>query len=300
MSRKGIYILTKSISHYAVILLLILTVCACSNVQVNHHEDKKAPAQEHSNPQQVKADYRPDLFPEQVTIPFGESWLQPIEASAPPAGAKLIRSFALPHSEAEILVYSSTDSSTDLTGYLKGKKSQWKLGHISTTNENRLSISNLDFVTGEASGVAIEVPFGSIGAKNGLVVYQQNTDSWKVIDFQGHGAISMDLDNDSIPEWVGNQTDWVPPALEIHRWNPEFSRFESTVIQWDPSLFPDAVSDTPSYSSLFEEEGKRFIEIGNDVAYAFFTYDRGILKKYHPADTRGRVLEMQLSRRHNH
>ena len=108
----------------------------------------------------------------------------------------------------------------------------------------------------------------------------------------------MDLDNDGVPEWVGNMTDWVPPAVEIHRWVAEYDRFESTVIQWDRSLFPDAPIEEIFYSSLFVEEGKHFIEIGNKDGYAFFTFDHGFLKKYKPADTRSRVWEMQMARHH--
>jgi hypothetical protein len=154
----------------------------------------------------------------------------------------------------------------------------------------------LDFLNGEVSGAAIEIPFGSIGAKNGLLIYHSDTDLWNVVDFQGHMAIPLDLDNDGVLEWVGNQTDWVPPALEIHRWAAVSDRFESTVLQWN-SLFPDTDNEEPSYSFLFKENGQHLIQIGRNDAYAFFTFDQGVLKQYRPADTRDRVLEMQIGRR---
>ncbi|WP_307443102.1 hypothetical protein [Paenibacillus sp. V4I3] len=170
---------------------------------------------------------------------------------------------------------------------------------MSGFNEKQSSINPLNFLNGGVSGAAIEIPIGTIGAKNVLLIYHHNTDSWNVVDFQGHPVIPMDLDSDGVPEWVGNQTDWVPPALEIDRWVAEYDRFETTVLQWDSSLFPDTANEEASYSSLFVEEGKHFIEIGNNDAYAFFTYNNGFLKQYRPADTRSRVLEMQMARQHH-
>ncbi|UQZ83843.1 hypothetical protein SK3146_03050 [Paenibacillus konkukensis] len=248
--------------------------------------------------QPAQAAYRPDLFPEQAAIPFGESIMHPLEPASSPSGAKLIQSFPLADTKAEIRIYSDTDASSNLTGYLKGLQTEWKLGSLSAAAPGQVRITPLNWIAGEWTGAEIASTSDSAAAKKRLAVYHQPTDSWKVIDFQGHGAMAADLDGDGVTEWVGNQTDWVPPAVEIHRWNQERGRFESTVVQLDPGLFPDMAGDTPSYSSLFEEEGKAFIEIGDDDAYAFFTYDRGMLKKYRPADTRDRVLEMQMKRSH--
>ncbi|TDF89716.1 hypothetical protein [Paenibacillus piri] len=282
------------IQRTGIMLLIMLGTLACSNDQVIHQHSMTTGSSELSDRRPV---YRPDLFPETKVIPFDESLGQPLESGAPPAGAKLVKSFALPRSEAEVLAYTNGDVNAGLTGYLKGRNSVWKLGSLSGFDENQAWIHSLDFLTGEVSGAAIEIPFGPIGAKNGLLIYRHNTDSWNVIDFQGHSAIPMDLDSDGVPEWIGNQTDWVPPALEIHRWSTEHDRFESTVLQWN-SLFPETDNDEPSYSSLFIENGKHLIQIGRDDAYAFFTFDRGVLKQFRPADTRDRVLEMQMARHH--
>ncbi|TXK84198.1 hypothetical protein [Paenibacillus sp. N3.4] len=288
----------KSIVQRIVILILfLLTIIACSNEQ-KHISTTSTTG--HFDPQQAQAVYRPDLFPEQVMIPYVESLGQPLEYGSPPAAANFVRSFTFPQSQAEIRVYSNPDSPSSMMAYLKGEKSEWRLGYLSGVDggQDASWIYPLKFVTGEVSGASIEVPFGSVGSQNGLLVYYKHTDSWKVVDFQGHRAISIDIDDDGVPEWVGNQTDWVPPAVEIHRWVPESDRFEFTVIQMDSSLFPNADNNTPSYSSLFMEEGKYFIEIGNDAYYTFFTYDQGALKKYRPADTRDRIYEMQMARRH--
>ncbi|GAA3406798.1 hypothetical protein ACFFNY_24900 [Paenibacillus hodogayensis] len=279
-------------------ILLLPTVISCSSEQTIDRPIGLTPTAGHASPQQVQAVYRPDLFPEQVKLPFSESVGEPLEEGGPSASAHLVRSFALPDSQAEVRIYSDAGAASSLTAYLKGAKSEWKLGPLPAGGENpdQTWFNPLPFISGEASGVSIEVPFGSIGSQNGLLVYNKQTDSWQVADFQGHRAVPLDLDGDGVPEWVGNQTDWVPPAVEIHRWVPERERFESTVVQMDASLFPDADNHTPSYSSLFAEEGTYFMEIGNDAFYAFFTYDQGVLKQYRPADTRDRVDEMQRAR----
>ncbi|MCR8636919.1 hypothetical protein [Paenibacillus radicis (ex Xue et al. 2023)] len=282
-----------------IMILMLLGTLACSNDQVIHHNgittaNMTTANSEHSN---QKPAYRPDLFPESAAIPFDENLGQPLESGAPPTGAKLFKSFALPQSDAEVLVYTSGDDSAGLTGYLKGRNSEWKLGDLSSFNVNQDWIHSLNSLTGDVSGAVMEIPFGSIGAKKGLLIYHHNSDSWNVVDFQGHPAIPLDLDNDGVPEWIGNQTDWVPPALEIHRWVAEHDRFESTVLQWS-SLFPDTDNEAPSYSALFTENGEHLIQIGNSDAYAFFTYDQGVLKQCRPADTRDRVLEMQMARHH--
>ncbi|CAN7506969.1 hypothetical protein LJR153_003564 [Paenibacillus sp. LjRoot153] len=274
---------------------LLLSILACSNDQV-HQTGMPTANSRHSDQQSV---YRPDLFREQTTYPFGKSFEQPLESDTPPSEAKLIKSFVLSRSEAEVQIYQiGSEASLIYTGYLKGKNSQWKLGNLTNFNENQAWINPLNFLIGDVSGASIEIPFGQIGARNGLLIYHHKTDSWNVVDFQGHSAIPMDLDNDGIPEWVGNQTDWVPPAVEIHRWVAEYDRFESTVIQWDRSLFPDAVIEDVFYSSLFVEEGQHFIEIGNKDGYAFFTFDHGFLKQFIPTDTKSRVLEKQMDRHH--
>ncbi|MDQ0874308.1 hypothetical protein QFZ77_002967 [Paenibacillus sp. V4I3] len=288
--------MTKIVRFFGIMIPILLSILACSNDQV-HHTSMPTANSRHSDQQSV---YRPDLFLENIAFPFGEGLGQPLESGTPPSEAKLIKSFALSRSEAEVHIYKSGgDASPIYTGYLKGKNSEWKLGNLTNFNENQAWINPMNFLTGDVSGASIEIPFGKIGAKNGLVIYHHKTDSWKIIDFQGHTAIPMDLDNDGVPEWVGNQTDWVPPAVEIHRWVAEYDRFESTVIQWDSSLFPDEAKEEVFYSSLFVEEGKHFIEIGNKDGYAFFTFDHGFLKQYKPADTRSRFLEMQMARQHH-
>ncbi|MEK3909780.1 hypothetical protein [Paenibacillus sp. FSL H7-0331] len=286
--------MTNTIQRAGIMMLILLSTLACSNDQVMQYNGMSTTMSEQSDQHPV---YSPDLFPEHVVIPFEESLGQPLEKGIPPIGSKLIQSFVLPGSEAEVLVYTNEDASLGLTGYLKGRNSKWKLGDMSNFDENQAWIHPLSFLTGEVSGAVIEIPFGSIGAKKGLLTYHHDTDSWNVVDFQGHTVIPMDLDSDGVPEWIGNQTDWVPPALEIHRWVTEHERFESTVLQ-SSSLFPDMADETPSYSSLFIENGQHLIQIGNNDAYAFFIYEQGDLKQYRPADTRDRVLDMQMARRH--
>ncbi|WP_240419093.1 hypothetical protein [Paenibacillus periandrae] len=286
--------MTNFIHRAGIMMLILLSTLACSNDQVMYDNGMSTNISEHSGQHPI---YRPDLFPEHVVIPFEESMGQPLEKGTAPIGAKLIQSFVLPGSEAEVLVYTNGVASSGLTGYLKGRNSEWKLGDMPNFDENQVWIHPLSFLTGEVSGAVIEIPFGSIGAKKGLLTYHHNTDSWHVVDFQGHTTIPMDIDSDGVPEWIGNQTDWVPPALEIHRWVTEHERFESTVLQ-SSSLFPEIANDEPSYSSLFIENGQPLIQIGNNDAYAFFTYDQGVLKQYRPADTRDRVLEMQMARSH--
>ncbi|WP_282942642.1 hypothetical protein [Paenibacillus sp. RC67] len=226
--------MTNILQHTSILLIMLSSLVFC-NDKVIHQNGTNTAITEQNEPQPV---YRPDLFPQATVIPFYETSVHPLEMGILPDGAKLIT--ALPHSEAEVPVYS---------------------------------------------------------AKNEVLIYDHNIDSWNVVDFQGHSAIPMDLDGDGIPEWIGNHTDWVPPALEIHRWDTENARFESTVIQWE-SLFPETSNDTPSNSSLFIEDGKHIIQIGRHDAYAFFTYYHGVLRLFHPEDTRDRVLEMQMARRH--
>ncbi|WP_248924005.1 hypothetical protein [Paenibacillus hamazuiensis] len=276
-------------------ILMMLGAVACSADREIHPDGMNAAGSEHH---EHRPAYRPDIFPEETVIPFAESLGQPLDTASPPAGAKVVSNFALPGSEAEVLLYSNGDDSKSVSGYLKGRNSVWRLGEVSGFSDNQTWIAPLNFISGEIFGASLDIPFGPNGAKKGVLIYRRETDTWNVVDFQGHPAVQTDLDGDGVPEWVGNQTDWVPPALEIHRWAPEHKRFESTVLQWDASLFPGEDNETPSYSSLFMEDGTPFIEIGNDDAYAYFTYDRGVLKKYRPADTRDRVLEMQKARHH--
>lgn len=287
----------KIIRLTCIMIPILLSVLACNNDQV-HQADMPTANSRQSDQQLV---YRPDLFPESTFIPFGKSWEQPLESGMPPSEAKLIKSFTLPRSEAEVQIYTTGgDTTPKYIGYLKGRNSVWKLGDLIGFNENQSSINPLSFLTGDVSGAAIEIPIGTMGTLNVLLIYHHTTDAWNVVDFQRHPAIPIDLDSDGVPEWVGNQTDWVPPAVEIDRWVAENNRFETMVLQWDSSLFPDTAKEEPSYSSLFVEEGKHFIEIGRRDAYAFFTYDHGFLQHYRPADTRSRVLEMQMARQHDH
>ena len=147
---------------------ILLSILACSNDQVHQNGIPTANSR-HSDQQSV---YRPDLFRENTAFPFGESLGQPLESGTPPSEAKLIKSFALPRSEAEVHIYKSGgDASPIYTGYLKGKNSEWKLGNLPNFNENQAWINPMNFITGDVSGAAIEIPFGEIGAQNGLLIY---------------------------------------------------------------------------------------------------------------------------------
>ncbi|WP_218090164.1 hypothetical protein [Paenibacillus solanacearum] len=294
--------MTNALPRRAVALLTALTLLAmfaCSKQPIEQPAGSVVSPLGQRITQPIKAVYRPDLFPQQTTVPFTESMVQPLESGVPSADAKLVFSFPLPNSEASIQVYSGADSGSGWTGYAAGKHSKWKLGSLSgIPREEAGQIAALNFLTGDRSGAVLNFPFGDIGARKGIAVYDRTADTWKIVDFQGHEAVEMDIDKDGTPEWVGNQTRWVPPALEIHQWSAEKGHFESAVLQWEPDLFPGPVRNTPSYSSLFEENGVRFIEIGDDEAYAFFTYEQGMLKQYRPDDTRSRVLEMRQVRRY--
>ncbi|MCR8644464.1 hypothetical protein NV379_17555 [Paenibacillus sp. N1-5-1-14] len=274
-------------------LFILLALTACGNNQQAVSPESLTPTTT-NHPQTSNAVYSPDRFTDE--IPQGE-WLWPVvEYGAQiPKHWTLTRTYQMPHSDAQIVFYSNPNAPSEVQGYLKGSAGLSELGVYSSSDADRIQITPLDYVKGKSSGVTIDRPKGypSIYEVPILLTYNNGSGIWRIIDFEGHRAEPMDLDGDGVPEWVGNHTDWVPPMVEITYWVPEKDNFIRTVVQLNSNNYKDHTDQLPSYSLLLEDKGKSIMQLGNEKVYSFVAFDHGVLKKYHPKDTRNRMYEEQ-------
>jgi hypothetical protein len=296
-----------------VLVTAVLTSCRASEPSLSLRDPASSPSghtegmpASNSPAKSPVSIYRPELFPEQVSLPFGKGYGEALVISSPPeASWKLLASYPVADKSklppAAVHVYSPPEFPDAPRAFLEAADGTWyELGQ---------------FLTG-VSGLHKDIPAVPFGAGNDvirigggtddgqpiikMVYYKESTGEWMMDSFQMHDTRLIDLDGDGAPEWVGDQKDFVPPLVELQRWNSGSERFDYYPVQWTSDVSASADDERPSGSFLFQEEGKWFIEIFRAYEHAFFTYNDGVLIRTEPSDTKSRARAFMDSRSHMH